>query len=211
MLALDVLLSVTGFALAFIGMLAGILLAVFLTSVAFTRVGRKGYRPPAAFLVVFSGWTVGIALVVAALVTRITTPDGFVSTLFVALIAELSISAVAAVFTEALTRILLRKPQRVFGPRNPGFSYTKAARITIIVGVVVSLTLGVLTWSPSDPLQIQLIPPGVSFLVFGMTAVAFLSYRKRDQPAPSLEDTLIQDPRPPRCTFGLSRRSGTRS
>jgi hypothetical protein len=172
--------------LLFAGLIPALLVAGYL------RTRRRGYRPPAAILVLSAGSAAGI-LEAYLLSGRLPQQDRGLIAFFV--ICWVPLLGYAAT-TGLLIRVLPRRNPRVFGQRRPRFPFATAGKALIALGILVCVFSFV--WSTMGKASDSLVSDSLKLLVFAIAFGGYLVFLGRHVGAPkSLGDIMRTDPRPP--------------
>ncbi len=182
---MDVLVYVVSI-LLFAGLIPALLVAGYL------RTRRKGYRPPAALLVLLVGIVAGIAEAYI-LSGRLPPQERGVLAFFV--ICWVPVLGSAAT-TGLLVRFLPRRNLRVFGQRRPRFPFATTGKALISLGVLICVFSFV--WSTMGKAPDSVVSDSLKLLVFASAFGGYLIFLGRHISGPaSLEEITRTDPRPP--------------
>lgn len=171
------------FALSF-GLVASVVL--FFT---YRQARKKGYRPPAASLVLVAGGALGVAGTVARAPGNTTNFALFLWSFFW---VPLLLSAAAM---GIILLVLPQRPARVFGERRVSFPFRRVGQALIVLAVLLVPFIGVMILRGLA--QPSTLGSSVSLAIMLTVAGLYLIRRGRRVHMPALEDVLRDDPRPP--------------
>jgi len=178
--------AVLVFALLSLAWLAVSLPILFIAGYVRTR--RKGYRPPAATLVLLAGVAIGI-LATYFIAARL--QEGGLLFLFVVFWAPVLVTAGAVAL---MTSLLPRRNPRVFGTRRPRFPFALAGKT--LIGLAVLVCLFSIVWVIMGRAESELITKSLNLVILACAFGGGLMFLGRRVKAPvALEEIEQKDPR----------------
>lgn len=157
--------------------------------VSFGQARRKGYRPLGAILIILAGWVIGITATAIRRPPNSTSYRFFVDFFWLPLL-----------FSTAATTILIvvlpRRMLRTFGSRQFKFPFVKVGKA--IIGGTIVLSAVSLFLALAGKAQPHVVWDAIKLTAILVPTGLYLIRRgRRLKTAPSFEEYLIQDPRPP--------------
>lgn len=157
--------------------------------VSYGRARRKGYRPPGATLIILAGCVIGIIATVIRNPPNSTSYRFFVDFFWLPLLFSTAATAILIV-------VLPRRTLRTFGSRQFKFPFVEVGKA--IIGGTILLFAVCLFLALSGKAESHVGGDAIKLAAILVPTGLYLIRRgRRLKTAPSFEESLIQDPRPP--------------